>query len=288
MTMKIDLHSHTYYSDGHLSPAELILRAHQMQLDVLAITDHDTTQALAEARHAQAQEKRHLEIISGIELTTRWHGFDIHILGLHFDEHDEQLQQRLLEQTRTRVDRARQICVKLAKCGIENVFDDAMVKVGQGQITRAHIAQVLLDRGEVSSFQGAFTKYLGKDKRAFVSAQWIDIATAIQWIHEAGGVAAIAHPASYDMKTKWLKRLLSEFKSLGGDGMEVTHPNMQPTKKELLAKLALEYDLKAVVGSDFHFPSRWSELGKRLDISAKLTPLWQDWPCLASFNKEYL
>lgn len=286
--MKIDLHSHTYYSDGHLSPAELVLRAHQMQLDVLAITDHDTTQALAEARHAQAQEKRHLEIISGIELTTRWHGFDIHILGLYFDEHDEQLQQRLLEQTRTRVDRARQICVKLAKCGIENVFDDAMVKVGQGQITRAHIAQVLLERSEVSSFQGAFTKYLGKDKRAFVSAQWIDIATAIQWIHEAGGVAAIAHPASYDMKTKWLKRLLSEFKSLGGDGMEVTHPNMQPTKKELLAKLALEYDLKAVVGSDFHFPSRWSELGKRLDISANLTPLWQDWPCLASFNKEYL
>lgn len=284
--MKIDLHSHTHYSDGHLSPTELVLRAHQMQLDVLAITDHDTTQALAEARMVQAREKRHLEIISGIELTTRWHGFDIHILGLHFDEDDALFQQRLLQQTHTRVERARQICDKLAKCGIEHVFDDAMVKVGQGQITRAHIAQVLLERGEVSSFQGAFTKYLGKDKRAYVSANWIDIATAIQWIHEAGGVAAVAHPASYDMKTKWLKRLLAEFSALGGDGMEVTHPNMQPTKKTLLANLALEFNLKAVVGSDFHFPSRWSELGKRLDISSELTPLWQDWECLATFSKE--
>jgi predicted metal-dependent phosphoesterase TrpH len=286
--MKIDLHTHTHYSDGHLSPEELVMRAHQMQVDVLAITDHDTTQALVEARTYQHTQKRPLQIISGIEITTRWHGFDIHILGLNFDEQHPSLAARLAEQEQTRVDRAQQMCDKLAKCGIKGVFDEAMKRVGQGQITRAHIAQVLLDRGEVSSFQGAFTRYIGKDKRAYVNAKWIDVKTAIEWIHEAGGVAAIAHPASYDMKAKWLRKLLSDFSGWGGDGMEVTHPNMQSTKKALLAKLAVEYNLKAVVGSDFHFPSRWTELGKRLDISAELTPIWSNWSQIASLNKELI
>ncbi len=284
--MKIDLHSHTHYSDGHLSPQELVMRAHQMQLDVLAITDHDTTQALADARAYQDTQKRALTIISGVEITTRWHGFDIHILGLNLDEHQPALINHLAMQSQTRIDRAQQMCAKLAKCGIEGVFDEAMVTVGQGQITRAHIAQVLVNRGVVSTFQGAFTKYLGKDKRAYVSAHWIDIATAIQWVHSAGGVAAIAHPASYDMKIKWLRRLIGEFVLHGGDGMEVTHPNMQATKKALLAELAIEYNLKAVVGSDFHFPSRWTELGKRLAISPELTPIWHNWDVLSQFNKE--
>lgn len=284
--MKIDLHTHTFYSDGHLSPAELVMRAHQMQVDVLAITDHDTTQALAEARAYQATQNRPLQIISGIELTTRWHGFDIHILGLNFDDQHPSLASHLALQEQTRIDRAQQMCDKLAKAGIEGVFEEAMKRVGQGQITRAHIAQVLLDRGAVSSFQSAFTRYIGKDKRAYVNAKWIDIATAVEWIHAAGGVAAIAHPGSYDMKSKWLRKLLVEFSACGGDGMEVTHPNMQATKKALLAKLAVEYNLKAVVGSDFHFPSRWTELGKRLDISPELTPIWSDWSQTASLNKE--
>lgn len=275
--MKIDLHTHTYFSDGHLSPSELIMRAHNQQIDVLAITDHDTTAGLTEARAAQSVQKRPLEIISGVEITTRWHGFEIHILGLNVDDTDHTFQARLARQSATRTERAQKMCDKLARCGFPNVYDKAIEKVGKGQITRAHIAQVLVDEGIVAHFQQAFTQFIGKDKRAYVNSQWIDIATAVQWISEAGGKAVVAHPGHYDMKTKWLKRLLGEFKAVGGHGMEVTHPNMQPTKKAMLANLALEFDLMAAVGSDFHFPSRWTELGRNLGIDSVLKPVWEHW-----------
>ena len=275
--MKIDLHSHTHFSDGHLSPIELVQRAHNQQVDVLAITDHDTTAALGVAKAYQAIQKRPLHIFSGVELSTRWHGFEIHILGFNIDETCPVLQERLLMQGATRTERARLMCDKLARIGIEGVFAQAMKKVGSGQITRAHIAQVLLDRGIVSHFQQAFTQFLGKDKKAYVTPQWIDIETAITWIHEARGHAVVAHPGHYDMKTKWLRRLLADFKTWGGDAMEVTHPNMQPTKKALLADLAREFELYVAVGSDFHMPSRWSELGKNLHIAPDLKPIWASW-----------
>ncbi len=276
--MKIDLHTHTHYSDGKLSPAELVMRAHNQQIDVLAITDHDTVQGVAEAREYQALQKRPLHIISGVEISTKWHGFEIHILGLHIDCQDETLGARLAEQASIRLARAQKMCDKLVKIGINGVFDDAMQRVGNGQITRAHLAQVLLDRGEVSSWQSAFSQYLGKDKKAYVNAPWPSMTQAIEWIRDAGGVAVLAHPGHYDMKTKWLRRLLSDFKHANGRGMEVTHPNMAPTKKQLLFSLAREYQLLAAVGSDFHAPSPWSELGRKLDIDADLPTVWADWP----------
>lgn len=276
--MKIDLHTHTHYSDGKLSPAELVMRAHNQQIDMLAITDHDTVQGVAEAREYQALQKRPLHIISGVEISTKWRGFEIHILGLHIDCQDETLGARLAEQASIRLARAQKMCDKLAKIGINGVFDDAMQRVGNGQITRAHLAQVLLERGVVSSWQSAFSQYLGKDKKAYVNAPWPSLTQAIEWIRDAGGVAVLAHPGHYDMKTKWLRRLLSDFKHANGQGMEVTHPNMPPTKKHLLSNLAREYQLLAAVGSDFHAPSPWSELGRKLDIDADLPTVWADWP----------
>ena len=276
--MKIDLHTHTHYSDGKLSPTELVMRAHNQQLDVLAITDHDTVQGIAEARAYQASQKRALQIISGVEISTKWHGFEIHILGLHIDCQDETLASRLAEQSATRITRAQKMCDKLSKIGIAGVFDEAMLKVGTGQITRAHIAQVLLDRNVVNSWQSAFSQYLGKDKKAYVNAPWPSMTQAITWCRDAGGVAVLAHPGHYDMKTKWLRRLLEDFKDANGQGMEVTHPNMAPTKKQLLFSLAREYQLLAAVGSDFHAPSPWSELGRKLDIDADLPTVWADWP----------
>ena len=276
--MKIDLHTHTHYSDGKLSPSELVMRAHNQQVDVLAITDHDTVQGIAEAREYQASQKRPLQIISGVEISTKWHGFEIHVLGLHIDYQDHTLASRLAEQSEVRLTRAQKMCNKLAKIGIEGVFDEAMARVGTGQITRAHLAQVLLDRGVVSSWQSAFSQYLGKDKKAYVNAPWPTIAKAITWIRDAGGVAVLAHPGHYDMKTKWLRRLLEEFKDANGQGMEVTHPNMSPSKKQLLFSLAREYQLLAAVGSDFHAPSPWSELGRKLDIDSDLPTVWADWP----------
>lgn len=275
--MKIDLHSHTYYSDGHLSPKELIDRAHNMQVDVLAITDHDTINGVAEALAYQAQQKRSMQIICGVEFSTSWHNFDIHILGLNVDASNDMFLQRLRIQGEERDRRAMQISDKLAKVGIEDVFSDAKRLAGVGQITRAHFARVLVERQVVSDMESAFKKYLGKGKKAHVKPQWISIEEAIQWIHDAGGKAVLAHPGHYDLTTKWLKRLIAEFAVLGGDGMEVIHSHLSPEKKKLLADLATEHGLQASSGSDFHYPNRWTELGKNLTLPSQLVPIWQDW-----------
>lgn len=275
--MKIDLHSHTYYSDGALSPKELIDRAHNMQLDVLAITDHDTTAALPEALDYQATQKRPLQIIPGIEFSTRWHGFDIHILGLNVDHHNEVFQQRIARQGERRDLRARQMAEKLAKAGIEDVYEQARILAGPGQLTRSHFARVLVKRQVVKDFEQAFKRYLGKGKRAFVTPAWPEIHEAIEWINQAGGEAVLAHPARYDMTSKWLKRLLNDFAQAGGQGMEVSHPQLAADTRKLLGSYAKYYGLRASAGSDFHFPGRWTELGKNLSLADDLVPIWQHW-----------
>lgn len=275
--MKIDLHSHTHYSDGLLSPKELIDRAHNMQVNVLAITDHDTVDGIQEAMDYQSSQKRSMQILSGVEISTSWHNFDIHILGLHVDHNDPQFLARLEQQSKERDRRAQQMSDKLAKVGIDNVFEQAKTLAGKGQITRAHFARVLVERRAVKDFDTVFKKYLGKGKKAHVKPQWIDMAEAIMWIQDAGGKAVLAHPGHYDMTTKWLKRLVEEYADAGGDGMEVIHSHLTPERKKLLADIAAEHNLQASSGSDFHYPNRWTELGKNLSLPEQLVPIWHDW-----------
>jgi predicted metal-dependent phosphoesterase TrpH len=275
--MKIDLHSHTHYSDGHLSPKELIDRAHNMQVNVLAITDHDTVDGIQEAMDYQSAQKRSMQIMSGVEISTSWHNFDIHILGLNVDHTNVEFLARLDQQSKERDRRAQQMSDKLAKVGIENVFEDAKTLADKGQITRAHFARVLVERRVVKDFDAVFKKYLGKGKKAHVKPQWIGISEAITWIQDAGGKAVLAHPGHYDMTAKWLKRLVAEFANAGGNGMEVVHSHLTPERKKLLADIAYEHNLQASSGSDFHYPNRWTELGKNLKLPEQLVPIWHDW-----------
>ncbi|XOV78587.1 MAG: PHP domain-containing protein [Aestuariibacter sp.] len=275
--MKIDLHSHTHFSDGLLSPTELIQRAHNMQLDVLAVTDHDTVAGITEALDYQRQQKRPLTIVPGIELSTAWHGFDIHILGLNIDIANQVFQERLTQQENARRLRAEEIDRKLQKAGCENVLTHAKKLAGKGQVTRAHFARAMVQKGDVSDFDSAFKKYLGKGKRAHVVPQWISIETAVSWIHDSGGKAVLAHPSHYKLSAKWLRRLLVYFKSVGGDGMEVSHPHLSPDMRRQLASYAKEYQLLASSGSDFHGPGRWTELGRHTQFDDSLLPIWQDW-----------
>lgn len=275
--MKIDLHSHTYYSDGILSPKELIDRAHNMQIDVLAITDHDTVAAVTEAIEYQNQQKRALQIIPGVEISTSWHNFDIHILGLNVNHLDSTFLSKLDQQSKSRESRALKIDEKLTKAGVEGVYAHAKQLAGKGQITRAHFARAMVQNGLVKDIDSVFKKYLGKGKKAHVKPQWIEIGEAISWIHQAGGQAVLAHPGHYDLTTKWLKRLVAEFAGNGGDGMEVVHSHLSPQKKALLSELANLHQLRASAGSDFHYPNRWTELGKNLKLPADLEPIWRDW-----------
>lgn len=275
--MKIDLHCHSYYSDGQLSIAELVDRAHNMQVDVLALTDHDTVQGVEELIKVQAKQKRKMHIVSGVEVSTSWHGFDIHILGLNVDHHNETFLAQLHEQSLRRQQRAIKIDKKLQKAGVEGALELAQRYAGKGQISRSHFARALVSMQVVRDPQDAFKRYLGKGKKAHVAPVWITIEQAVEMIHAANGQAVLAHPGHYDMTAKWLRRLVGEFAEFGGDAMEVNHPHLAESKGQLITELALQHNLKGSSGSDFHFPSRWTELGKNLTMPEQIEPLWQNW-----------
>jgi predicted metal-dependent phosphoesterase TrpH len=251
-----------------------------MQVDVLAITDHDTVSGIQSARDYIDAEGVKLDLVAGVELSTSWHGFDIHIVGLQVDAEDDVFLTRLAGQLQERDERASRICTKLEKCGYPGIYEIALDYADGAQISRNHIAKALVQKGIVEKPQQAFTKFLGKNKRAHVSPKWISIEEAIQWIHDAGGRAVLAHPSHYDMTTKWLRRLVAEFKAHGGDAMEITHPNMASETKKLLQEILHDNQLMASAGSDFHFPGRFTELGRRLDLPETVTPVYHDWAIL--------
>lgn len=261
--MQVDLHTHTRSSDGSLTPAELVMRAENFQLSHLAITDHDTTSGLDEAHKAAGNR---LTIINGVEISTGWHSFDIHIVGLGFNLIDDGLQAGLVEQRLKRDLRAREMGVRLASNGIDGVYARAVELADGASVTRAHVARVLLERNLASSFPKVFDKYLSKGNKGYVPNQWMNIAEAIVLIHQAGGVAVLAHPTHYQLSNKWLRKLVAEFALAGGDAIEIGMPQLKPDLRKWLAQLAAEHQLLASVGSDFHAPSPWRDLGKDLGL----------------------
>ncbi len=274
---RIDLHSHTSCSDGGLTPSELIDRAVNFQLDVLAITDHDTVSALAIAGNYIKEKKLALKLINGIEISTAWQGFEIHIVGLNINTDNQTLITLIENQQKLREQRAITIGEKLTKCGFTDVYEKAKTMAGAGSITRAHFAKVLFQQGHVATMQKAFDKYIGKGKRAYVKPNWCSIEEAVDVIHAAGGSAVMAHPIRYDLSAKWLRRLIVQFKADGGDALEIVLPQMAPQQRELMLNYCLEYDLQASMGSDFHYPSKWSDLGRNLTMPEKAQPVWAQW-----------
>jgi predicted metal-dependent phosphoesterase TrpH len=275
--LRVDLHSHTNCSDGALTPQELIERAVNFQIDVLAITDHDTVSGLDSAKQTILDKNIPLRLIDGIEISTEWQGFEIHIVGLNIATSNEALLSLIDQQQQRRETRAITMGEKLAKCGFPDVYEKAKALAGAGSITRAHFARVLLHQGAVSKMQAAFDKYIGKGSRAYVKPNWCSIEEAVAIIHAAGGVAVMAHPIRYDLSTKWLRRLIVHFKAVEGDGLEVVLPQMNDAQRKLMLRFCSEYDLYASMGSDFHQPSRWSDLGRNLRMPEHAKPIWQIW-----------
>jgi hypothetical protein len=276
-SQRYDLHTHTYFSDGQLSPQELIDRAVNFQVDCIAITDHDTTAALDIAAGYILEKNYPIKLINGVEISTQWHGFDIHVVGLAINPAQVSIKQLLLTQQQCRMTRAQQIAAKLEKAGFADIYQQAKSYTSTDIITRAHFARALTERGVVSQPQQAFNKYLGKGKRAYVAPQWCTITQAVSAIHDAGGVAVLAHPIRYDLTAKWRRRLIVDFKSANGDALEAALPQMNENQRRLITQYCLEYNLLASVGSDFHYPTRWSDLGRRLTIADQLTPVWSCW-----------
>ncbi len=275
--MKIDLHSHTTASDGRMSYEELIERAVGFNLDVLAITDHDTIDALAPAR-AYIEEKQHsLTLINGIEISTVWQNKDIHIVGLNIEPENAQLAELIEQQKQHRVARAEMIAHRLQKSTREGVLEEVQAIAGDAPITRAHFAKWLVDNGFSKNMQQVFKKFLTRDNPGYVPPNWCSMGDAVSAIHAAGGKAVLAHPARYNLTAKWVKRLITAFVEAGGDAMEVAQPQQAPQERRTLADYAIQYNLLASQGSDFHYPSPWMELGRNLWLPSGVEPVWKDW-----------
>ena len=278
---RIDLHSHTNCSDGTLSPQTLIDRAVNFQIDVLAITDHDTVAGLDIAQKHIEEQNISLKLINGIEISTAWQGFEIHIVGLNIDTNNDALKTLIEKQQQAREQRALSMGENLAKCGFPDVYADAKEMAGEGSITRAHFAKVLHQQGHVNTMQQAFDKYIGKKgskgQRAYVKPNWCSIEEAVQAIHHAGGSAVMAHPIRYDLTAKWLRRLIVHFSEVAGDGLEVVLPQMNPEQRRKMLAYCQEYNLYASMGSDFHYPNKWSDLGRNLTMPVGAKPVWAQW-----------
>lgn len=272
--MRVDLHSHSTASDGRLTPAELVRRAVAQRVDVLALTDHDTVAGIGEAEAVIAAENLPVRLIHGIELSTSWDALEIHVVGLHINAESAELMATIASQESARVARGIEMGRRLAKQRIEGAYEGALALANGASLTRAHFARYLLEAGHCANLQKAFDHYIGRGGKAYVPHQWMSIAEAIQVIHAAGGLAVLAHPGRYKLSTKWLKRLLQLFKEAGGDAMEVSLPQQSPQERANLGLWCREHQLLASVGSDFHAPTSWQELGRNLWLPKDVTPVW--------------
>jgi 3',5'-nucleoside bisphosphate phosphatase len=273
----VDLHSHTTASDGVLTPSALVKRAVENQINVLAITDHDTVKGLAEAKKTIEHENLPIKLICGVEISTNWKNNEIHIVGLNINIDHAQLLDLLLSQEQARIQRAQTISAKLAKLNINNAYEQAKQFAKGDIVSRAHFARFLVAGGFVKDVKRAFKKYLGKSGYAYVPPNWCSIADAINAIHAAGGQAVLAHPTRYDLTATKLKLLISEFKSEGGDAIEVSQSRQMQDDLQRLAKLANEFGLLASQGSDFHDLVNYLDLGKTKPLPDSVIPIWHNW-----------
>jgi len=276
MVISVDLHTHTFLSDGTLSPEDLVLRAKNQGVQVLAVTDHDTTDGLAAAR--AAANKHGIDFIPGVEISVSWQGRTIHIVGLNIDPENEALAIGLALLRQKRNERADSIGEKLVKKNIDNALDGAMKLAGGNVLSRTHFAQYLVNEGYSRNIQHAFRHYLGDNKPGFVKAEWTSLDQAVGWIRESGGKAVIAHPGRYKMGRCKMNALLEQFRACGGNAIEVISGSQHPEETPHFARLAAEFELQASVGSDFHSPEqRWLELGRLPALPENCNPVWKSW-----------
>ena len=274
MPEKYDLHCHSNRSDGALTPTELVQRAQAQGVTALALTDHDTTAGYGEALIAAANTD--LKLIAGIELSVSWRTLSFHIVGLNIDPNDEPLLEDIRQLQIVRSERAEKIAEKLEKKRIFGALEAVTKTADDGMITRTHFADFLVSNFHVSSQQDAFDRYLAKGKPAYVATVWADLALAVGWIKQAGGVAVLAHPLRYNLTPKWMKRLLSDFKEAGGQGIEIVTGRCNPDEIRRAADFASSFELAGSVGSDFHSPTnQWVELGRLAPLPGHIQPVWE-------------
>ena len=247
---RIDLHTHTHFSDGSVSPTALVELALQQNVSILAITDHDTTEGLPEAM--EAAQRLPLEIIPGIELSTEFQGRETHMLGYFINHADPRLQARLQRLRATRVDRLHHILDRLHSLKMEISFAEVEHVAGGGTIGRPHIAQMLIEKGYVKGIKEAFDRFLGVRGAAYVRRVVPEAAEIMTWITEAGGIPILAHPYWEGLNADKTAASCRTLVDQGLRGLEVFYGAFSARQISLNLNLARKFDLLMTGGSDFH------------------------------------
>lgn len=246
----IDLHAHTTASDGTFTPIELIEHAKEKGLTAIAVTDHDTTDGLAEA--AAAARRHGIEFVPGIELSISYHSGRFHMLGYLIDPENPTLAGRLNQVKENRIKRNQLMAAKMEELGLPVTLEDIIAESGGGQVGRPHMAMAMVKKGLVSTVQEAFDKYLADGAMAHFPKDKITAEEGMALIHAAGGLAVMAHPASLKMDNEALLEDLKRLKAQGLDGIECYYNNHTPERSRELLAMANEVGLVATGGSDFH------------------------------------
>ncbi|MET8897705.1 PHP domain-containing protein [Streptomyces albogriseolus] len=258
--MRIDLHTHSTASDGTDTPAELVRKAAAAGLDVVALTDHDTTRGHAEALAALPQG---LTLVPGAELSCRLDGVSMHLLAYLFDpEEPALLAERELVRD-DRVPRAKGMIAKLNELGVPVTWEQVARIAGGGSVGRPHVASALVELGVVGSVSDAFTpEWLADGGRAYVPKHETDPFEAVRLVKNAGGVAVFAHPAAVKRGRTVPESAIAELAEAGLDGIEVDHMDHDPDARARLRGLAGELGLLVTGSSDYHGSRKTCVLGE--------------------------
>lgn len=252
----VDLHTHSNKSDGSYSPTELVDYAIAKGLSAVALTDHDTTDGLAEATsHAEALAQAgqpSIEVVPGIEFSTKHEDKDVHIVGLYIAYDAPDFCAKLQEFVDSRTGRNIKMCRNLQEAGIDITYEKLQERNPDAVITRAHYASYLFEEGYVKNRQEAFARYLGDHTKYFVPREKVTPAQAVALILQVGGIPILAHPPLYHMGRERLDRLVASLKDAGLMGIEALYSTYTNQDERDMMGLADKYDLLLSGGSDFH------------------------------------
>ena len=273
--LNADLHCHSVVSDGTLTPEALAARAKANGVQLWALTDHD--EIGGQERAIASAKALDMKYLTGVEISITFAGKTVHIVGLGFDHTHTDLVQGLRNTRGGRAERAKEMSAGLAKVGIHGAYEGALKYAGNHElISRTHFARFLVESGVCKDTSEVFRKYLTENKPGFVPHRWASLANAVNWITGAGGVAVIAHPARYGFTANEEFALFTEFINHGGRGVEVITGSHSSADALQYADTALEFNLAASRGSDFHSPDEsHTDLGTLPWLPGQLTPVWE-------------
>lgn len=274
----VDLHCHSTASDGLLTPTELVNLAASQGVRLLALTDHDDVDGLAEAR--AAANKAGIWLIDGVEISVTWNKRGIHIVGLRIDPTCPELLRGLESIRAGRMGRAMKMAASLEEAGISGSLEGAYrYAENERMIGRAHFARFLVETGHAKNVKAVFKKFLVGGKPGYVPHQWADMGEAIGWIKASGGIAVLAHPGRYDIGSTNMLALITDFKAAGGSAIEVVSGSHTSEQHQEFADYAREFGLLASVGSDYHGPGEnYLDLGRLSILPPGCQPVWREWP----------